>query len=299
MMSLCVIIPTHNRLRELRRTLSGLAEQTVTPERVIVIDDGSPDAVFSELAAFCQSLDLPVLLLKNASKKGPAAARNTGILQAQEDLILFINDDTRPASTTFIEQHLRFADTHPDDMALGKLAWAPETPNPILFGRWMKRATFDVGYDGLQAGDLLPFNKFCTANVQVPRDFLRDCLFDEGFPFAAYEDIELGYRLAQQGRQLRYNPGALIYHDHAYTPEMVIGRQQAAGASFAYLLAIHPELASVSRPKLSRPASSLLSFAANSPLMSFCSNDLQLYLRQLAAKYQSFWQSRSRRHRSM
>ena len=292
-MSLCVIIPTCNRFRELRRTLAGLAEQSVKPDRVIVIDDGSPDAVFNELAAFCRTLGLPMSLLKNTPKKGPAAARNTGILQAQEDLILFINDDTRPASSNFIEQHLRFAEHHPDCMILGKLAWAPETPNPILFGRWMRRATFDVGYEGLQRGDLLPFGKFCTANVLVPRHFLRDCLFDECFPFAAYEDIELGYRLAQQGRQLRYHPDAAVYHDHAYTPEMVIRRQQAAGASLAYLLRIHPELASMYRPKVSRLNSEILSLLANSPFMFFCSDDLHLYLRQLAAKYRAFWQMSS------
>ncbi len=289
-MSVCIIIPTCNRLRELRRTLDGLAEQRVKPNRVIVIDDGSPDAVFRDMDAFCRTLDLPISLLQNMPKKGPAAARNTGILQVQDDLVLFINDDTRPASPTFIEEHLRFAETHPNCAALGKLEWAPETPNPILFGRWMKRATFDVGYDGLQSGNLLPFSKFCTANVLVPRDFLLNCLFDEGFPYAAYEDIELGYRLAQQGRQLRYNPGACVYHDHDYTPDMVVRRQQAAGAALAYFLRIHPELASIYRPKLSRQASLLLSFLTNSPLIGFWPNDLQLYLRQLAAKYRTFWQ---------
>ena len=292
-MSLCVIIPTCNRVRELRRTLAGLAEQRVKPARVIVIDDGSPDAVLREMEAFCRTLALPVSLLNNAPKKGPAAARNAGISQAREASVLFINDDTRPASPTFIEQHLRFAERHPDSMALGKLAWAPETPNPMLFGRWMKRATFDVGYDGLQSGDVLPFSKFCTANVLVPRDFLRECLFDEGFPFAAYEDIELGYRLARQGRQLRYHPDASVYHDHEYTPEMVIRRQQAAGASLAYLLRIHPELASMYRPRVSRLNSAILSLLVNSPFISCCSADLQLYLRQLAAKYRAFWQMAS------
>ncbi len=290
-MSLCVIIPTCDRFPALRDTLRGLAQQTRLPERVIVIDDGSPAAVFQEMAECCRALGLPISLLSNAPKKGPAAARNTGILRAKEDVILFINDDTRPASPQLLEQHLRFAETCPNCAILGKLAWAPETPNPMLFGRWMRRAAFDVGYDGLQAGDLLPFGKFCTANVLVPRHFLQTCLFDEGFPFAAYEDIELGYRLAAQGRRLCYNPDACVYHCHAYTPEMVIRRQEAAGASFAYLLKIHPELSRAYRPKLSRGAARLLRLFVRSPFLALCPPDLRLYLTQLAAKYRAFWRA--------
>lgn len=288
-MSVCVIIPTCNRVQELCRTLSGLAGQSVRPERVIVIDDGSSDTAFREMTGFCRTLDLSVDLLTNAPKKGPAAARNTGILQAKEDFILFINDDTRPASSAFLETHLRFAQTYPNCAILGKLEWAPETPNPILFGKWMRRASFDVGYDGLQPGDLLPFGKFCTANVLVPHHFLQHCLFDEGFPFAAYEDIELGYRLSIQGRRLIYNPDACVYHDHCYTPEMVIRRQEAAGASLAYLLAIHPELFRSYRPKISHQASRMLNMLIASPFMRLCSKDLHLYLSQLAAKYHAFF----------
>ena len=288
-MSICVIIPTYQRFPALRDTLRGLARQTRPPERVIVIDDGSPAPLFDEMAAFCRTLELPISLLKNAPKKGPAAARNTGILRAKEDFIVFINDDTRPASPTFVEHHLCFAEECPNCAVLGKLEWSPETPNPILFGHWMKRATFDVGYDGLQRGDLLPFGKFCAANILVPRHFLQGCLFDEGFPFAAYEDIELGYRLSKQGRRLLYNPDARVYHCHDYTPEMVIRRQEAAGASFAYLLKIHPELSRLYRPKVSRSAARLLNRLVSSPLMRLCPADLRLYLAQLAAKYRAFW----------
>ena len=75
--------------------------------------------------------------------------------------------------------------------------------------------------------------------------------------------------------------------------QRICRRQQAAGASLAYLLRIHPELASMYRPKVSRLNSEILSLLANSPFMFFCSDDLQLYLRQIAAKYRAFWQMSS------
>ena len=287
-MSVCVIIPTCNRFQELRRTLSGLAGQTVRPERVIVIDDGSPDAVFGEMDAFCRTLDLPITLLKNAPKKGPAAARNTGILQARETSLLFINDDTYPVNGTFIEFHVEWAARYPESIIVGKLEWAPETPNALLFGKWTRRMGFDVGYADMNEGETVGYHKFCTANVLVPRHFLTETLFDEQFPYAAYEDVELGFRLTQQGRTLRYNPHACVYHYHRYMPELVIDRQRKAGASFAYLLSIHPELAT---PKIPCWLTVILKMFLKTSFVKFCSQDFQLFLQELTAKYVAFWQA--------
>ncbi len=288
-MSVCIIIPTCNRFNELQKTLSALGQQTVMPDRTIVIDDGSPQDVLLRIQNLIASSRPPIELIKCSPKKGPSAARNTGIKHAREEYILFINDDTIPCGTTFLEQHLAFAASHPNCGILGRLQWSPETPNQLLFGRWTRRLSFDVGYEHMQKADNLEYHKFCTANVMVPRRFLKDCLFDEGFPFAAYEDIELGFRLFQAGMNLRYNPDACVYHYHHYTPEKVIDRQIKAGCALAHLLRIHPELTAWHRPKISPLGSCLLSLFVKSPLIRFCSQDLQLFLRQLAGKYEAFW----------
>ena len=291
MPTLSIVIPTANRFEELQQTLLALEAQSVTPERIVIIDDGSPPKLWTQMQAFCVERRLPIRCLSNAPQTGPAAARNKGILASSEEYILFINDDTRPARTTFLEQHLSFATKHPESCILGQLEWAPETPNTLLFGRWTRRLSFDVGYEGLSQGDRLGFHKFCTANVLVPRRFLRNCLFDDRFPFAAYEDIELGYRLAQQGHVLIYNPEPCVYHQHHYCPEMVVKRQQNAGHSLAYLLHSHPELKAGYSPKISRPFARMLMVWTKSPLFSYFPDDFQLFCRQLAAKYTAFWES--------
>ncbi|MCP4397654.1 MAG: glycosyltransferase family 2 protein, partial [bacterium] len=213
------------------------------------------------------------------------------LLEAEEDYILFINDDTRPAQTTFVERHLSFAAKHPDCCILGKLEWAQETPNALLFGPWTKRLSFDVGYDGLTRGERLGFHKFCTANVLVPRKFLQGCLFDDRFPFAAYEDIELGYRLAQQGHRLMYNPDPCVYHVHRYNPVMVIDRQKKAGHSLAYMLYSHPDLKTQYSPKISNPLARIMMLWVKTPFFSCFSDDFQLFWQQLAVKYMAFWES--------
>ncbi|PID57824.1 hypothetical protein CSB45_06280 [candidate division KSB3 bacterium] len=286
-----IVIPTAKRFRELQQTLLALETQSVQAERIVIIDDGNPPDDWSTIQAFCQQRRLSIHCLSNAPQRGPAAARNKGILASEEEYILFINDDTRPTRSIFLEQHLSFAARHPNCCILGKLDWAPETPNRLLFGPWTKRLAFDVGYDDLEPEEHLGFHKFCTANVLVPRRVLQYCLFDERFPFAAYEDIELGYRLAQRGSTLLYNPESCVYHVHRYDADMVVARQKNAGHSLAYLLHAHPELQDRYSPKLSRLLTRLLILWVNSPFFSYCSEDFRLFCRQLAAKYAAFWES--------
>ncbi len=288
-MSLCIIIPTCDRFDELRKTIAALEQQTVVPEQTFIIDDGSPENIFLQLQHFAASRRIPITVYSNYPKKGPSAARNIGITQANADYILFINDDTAPCRPTFLEQHLAFAKSCPNCGVLGQLKWAPDTPNALLFGKWTKRLAFDVGYDEMGQGESVGYHKFCTANVLVPRHFLKNCMFDEQFPFAAYEDIELGVRLFQRGMSLRYNPDACVYHHHRYTPEMVVERQIKAGYALAYFLRKHPELTEQYRPKVSYQGSRLLYLIANTPMLRLCSPDFQLFMRQLAGKYRAFW----------
>lgn len=43
---------------------------------------------------------------------------------------------------------------------------------------------------------------------------MNNSLFDEDFPYAAYEDSELGYRLHNKDLELLYNKSAIAYHYH-------------------------------------------------------------------------------------
>lgn len=288
-MSVSVVIATYNRSRELSWTLKSLAEQTVQPSEVIVIDDGSALEHQDCIHQLMEDVSLPMVLLSNHPQKGPAAARNKGILASKSDLILFINDDTIPTNQSFLENHLNLALAFPGSAILGKMVWHPETPNGFLKGRWGARNLgFYVGCN-MEEAELLAFHKFCTANILVPKKFLKGCLFDENFPHAALEDTELGYRLAQKGVPLRYNPRACVWHYHAYEPVMVARRQKQIGKSLRYLLRRHPELSAAFGPRMSRRPSRILSTIMATPLSKLLPPDLRLFLLGLSSKYKSFW----------
>jgi glycosyltransferase involved in cell wall biosynthesis len=85
------IIPTYNRVNILKRTLDSIAQQTVQPKEIIIID-ASDDNSTEEL---CKRIDLGLceIIYLPATEKGAAAQRNQGVEKARYDYILFMDDD--------------------------------------------------------------------------------------------------------------------------------------------------------------------------------------------------------------
>lgn len=86
--AISVIIPVHNGARYLAAAIRSALDQTLPPDEVLVVDDGSTD----ESAAIVQSFGFPVHLLRQPNR-GPAAARNLGAQHATGDLLAFLDAD--------------------------------------------------------------------------------------------------------------------------------------------------------------------------------------------------------------
>lgn len=86
-----VVIPTHNRARDLPRCLQSLAEQTRKDFEVIVCDDGSTDDTRDVVNAFVGDLDIAYDLAERWG--GPARPRNRGIAQARAPYVAFLDAD--------------------------------------------------------------------------------------------------------------------------------------------------------------------------------------------------------------
>ena len=111
MLNISVVLPTYNRLNQLKLVLAGLEKQTYPLDEfeVVVVSDGSTDGTHEYLETMQTPLQLRSIQQQNG---GVATARNNGFSQAASDLILFIDDDVVPAPMLIEEHLLIFLDGH-------------------------------------------------------------------------------------------------------------------------------------------------------------------------------------------
>lgn len=94
-----VIIPTFNRRLQVVQAITSALDQHGVQVEIIVVDDGSTDGTVEMLAL--EYAGQPVRILSNTRQKGPAGARNTGLLAAQGDFVALLDSDDR-----FLPGHL-------------------------------------------------------------------------------------------------------------------------------------------------------------------------------------------------
>lgn len=114
MAKISVVISLYNKAPHIRRAIESVQEQTVPPEEIIVVDDGSTDGG-GDLAA---SLQVPGLRLIRQKNRGESAARNRGIDEAQHELIAFLDGDDS-WKPQFLEVIHRLRDRYPEAAAYG------------------------------------------------------------------------------------------------------------------------------------------------------------------------------------
>lgn len=85
------VIPTYNRSSALRPTLDSVVRQTWTDWELLVVDDGSKDDTTDVVLSY----DDERIRLIRQKNQGQAVARNTGLAEAQGDLIAFLDHDDR------------------------------------------------------------------------------------------------------------------------------------------------------------------------------------------------------------
>lgn len=236
-----VVIPTYNRLEVLPEVLTALARQREAPSfEVVVVDDGSGDGTSEWLDR--QQLGIPLRVLRQANQ-GPAAARNLGVRVAAGRRVAFLGDDTVPTAGWLAAHHRaweRRAEV-PELAVIGYTGWHQRMRlNPFL--RYINEYGLQFGYALIDDADNVPFNFFYTSNLSLPRELLVAEPFDLRFPYAAWEDIELSYRLDQRGMRLVYEPAAVVAHDHPTDIRRFCQRQEKAGFSAVVFYLLHPEL---------------------------------------------------------
>ena len=87
-MNISVVVPTYNRADLLPASLDAILAQTLPPNEIIVVDDGSRDLTGTVLERY-----KPSVCAIRIENSGELVARNTGLRAASGDLVAFCDSD--------------------------------------------------------------------------------------------------------------------------------------------------------------------------------------------------------------
>ena len=244
-MELSVVIPTYNRIEMLEQVLVSLDAQQGAPEfEVVVIDDGSKDDTANRVGSWLADdrFDFP-LTFRSQQNGGPGRARNHGVTLATGRIVLFIGDDTVPAPDFLARHYATHSEAGYDPWlaCLGYTGW-PRDESVTPFMDFINEFGLQFGYSLIEHGADVPFQFFYTSNISLSREVIATHPFDTTFPAAAWEDIELAYRLEKKGLRIRYDARAVTTHYHPMTVASFSRRQFTVGRSGAIFVEKHPEL---------------------------------------------------------
>lgn len=195
-----VIIPAYNEEKNIARCLDGLSRQEdVRSEyEIIVVDDGSTDAT-REIA------HARAVRLLQQTNCGAAAARNLGAQNARGEFVLFVDGDCEPSPTWIAAMTAPFLDS-----SVVGVGGMKQTHQSNFIPRFIQME-FDYRYDQVRAHQYIDFIDSGTAAYR--RDmFLKSKGFDTTLMDA--EDVELSFRLSEQGSNMAFARDAIVYCEH-------------------------------------------------------------------------------------
>ena len=201
MIALSVVIPTHNRPAGLRRALRSVFDQSVLPDEIIVVDDGSEPPVDEAMLLGCPEGTL-LSVLRNDAPRGAQVARNRGVEASTSDYVAFLDDDDEfdPGKIGALKGVLNSE----SDVIYHPALMTYDNERVVYVSNPSERITFSEMLVSNQIGG--------TSMVCVRRAaFLNIGAFDERMP--ALQDYEAWLRCAKNNLKfLRIDYPYTIYH---------------------------------------------------------------------------------------
>lgn len=232
MLSLSVIIPTHERPDILAQCLAHVEQQTIASEiEVIVVSDGHDDKTAALFAKNTWRVNVRYFEIKKSQQ---GSARNEGIRHAQAPYVLFIGDDIFLAADA-CERHVRVHARH-EGAVLGFTTWDPDVGiTPVM--KWLESSGWQFGYGAISAfaheciPEEIQHQYTYTSHISLPLGIAKKHAFRTDVHLYGWEDIEWGMRLKNDGVRLVYEPDAKALHHHKMTLENSLIRMETLGRS--------------------------------------------------------------------
>ena len=225
--SVSVVVCSHNGSRTIRETCEGLLELDYPDVEVIVVDDGSTDGT----GDVAREYGFRVISTEN---QGLSAARNVGWQAARGEIVAYIDDDARPDAHWL--RYLAHTFVTTGHAAVG----GPNVPRPEMGSVEACVAAAPGGPIHVLVSDT-EAEHVPGCNLAVRRDVLaRLGGFDPRFRIAG-DDVDICWRMLDEGCTIGYSPAALVWHRRRDTVRGYLRQQRGYGRAEALLERKWPE----------------------------------------------------------
>lgn len=207
-----LVIINYNTLNYLRECLNSIAENTLSPHKVIVVDNGSTDGSVEYLRKIKE-----ITLVENETNGGYARACNQGIAAGRSEYVVILNSDIK-VTPGWLKPMIDTLKSNPDIGVVG-----PKMVNEhrLIVGAGVTKLDAFCGPRGWMAQDregLFDAEEDCYsvggACYLIRRKALaRVGAFDENY-FFYFEETDLSLRMLEKGYRVVYCPKSRIIHHH-------------------------------------------------------------------------------------
>jgi len=217
---------------------------------LLIIDDGSTDKTIKVI----ENLDNPRVRLIKCDHKGPAAAKNTGIMESRGKFTIFCGDDIKPIGS-FINNHINTHIKYSDQklLVLGHTEWSASQRNSYIHEFMTKYSGTQFSFESFRNAEYISPLYCYTSNISFNTEWIRanNLFFNESFSLPIYEDTEWGARIEKSGGKLVYNRKIQALHDHEYTFDNHITRMRNVGRMSWLVSFLHPHFERIANTKIS------------------------------------------------
>lgn len=229
--SISIVIPCYNSGKYLPEALSSISEYSgANKYEVIIVDDGSTDADTLELL---DRLKQDVYIIIHQKNGGPAAARNTGVRNANAEYILFLDSDNKIRSNVFIDKGVSVLNQNAE---VGVYHG-----NPAFFGDVSGERLFEKGVFDLKR--MIRYNYIDMCSMVRKAAWQEVNGLDEKRLIMGHEDWDFWLRIGRTKWQFYYTDEVLF--DYRVVANSMVTQSIASekySQMVSYILSKHSDL---------------------------------------------------------
>ncbi|MBB3607021.1 glycosyltransferase involved in cell wall biosynthesis [Mycolicibacterium sp. BK556] len=215
------VIRAYNESKHIGRLLKGLAQQTVKPDEIILVDSGSTDdTVAIAEAAGCRI----VHIAKEEFSFGRAL--NRGCAAAEGDILLFASAHVYPVYNTYVEHIVNAFDRRGVAIAYGRQVGDERTKfseSRVMLKWFPHQNIWDQGH---------PFSN--NANAAVLKSVWEEMPYDESL--TGLEDLDFAKKALTRGYKISYVADAPVVHVHEESWSIIRNRYRREAMAYARIV---------------------------------------------------------------